>query len=208
MSSRFTAAEIRDKYEEIAPIYDRSERLLQVLGLERWRRGLLGRARGTVLDVAAGTGLNFPHYPKDCRITAVDLSPSMLAIARKRAADLGLPVAFAIMDAEALAFPDHAFDTVASTMSVCTFPDPVAALREMRRVCRPDGQVLLLEHGRSSVGWIGRWQDRRADRFAQTAGCNWNREPFELARAAGLRPLMARRHFLGVFHVMQLEPGG
>ncbi len=206
MPVRFTAREIRERYDAIAPRFDRMEALPEALGLRRLRRGLVRQGRGRVLEVAAGTGRNFPHYPPECALTAVDISPGMLALARSRARRLGRPVDLALMDAAALAFPDAAFDTVVSTMSVCTFPDPVAALREMGRVCRPGGQILLLEHGRSRWGWLGRLQDRREDRHAARLGCHWNREPLDLARQAGLEPVAARRHLAGIIHVMRLRP--
>ncbi|MFN3476299.1 MAG: class I SAM-dependent methyltransferase [Candidatus Methylomirabilales bacterium] len=73
------------------------------------------------------------------------------------------------------------------TLSLCTFPDPMAALREMARICRMDGRILLLEHGRSDREWLGRWQDCQADRHTKALGRRWNREPHELIRQASCR---------------------
>ena len=200
-------AEIRQKYERFARWYDLPNGILEALfGVGKLRRRLLSRAAGRVLEVAAGTGNNFRHYPSTCQITAVDFTPAMLAIARKRAARLGLNVTFEIMDAEALAFPAGNFDTVVSTLSVCTFPDPMAALREMVQVCRPEGRILLLEHGRSDRERLARWQDRRADRHARMLGCRWNREPLDLVRQAGLKVRAAQRTFLGIYHVIEAMP--
>ena len=98
------------------------------------------------------------------------------------------------------------FDSVVSSLTTCTFPNPVAALQEMARVCRTDGRVLLLEHGRSDREWLGRWQDRRADRHAQQLGCHWNREPLKLVREAGLKVSKSQRLFFGVFHTIDAEP--
>ena len=205
-----TKQEILQRYEAFARWYDLAELLPEVLGLRSLRHRLLGRASGAVLEVAVGTGRNLPYYPRSCQLTAVDLSPAMLTIARKRATKLGLPVSFEIMDVEKLAFPDQTFDTVVDTLGLCTFPDPVAALREMARVCRPDGRLLFLEHGRSGHEWLGRWQDRRADRHEKRLGCRWNREPLDLVRQAGLKVLKAERTFIGIFHLleaMSLERG-
>ncbi|MFQ5839775.1 MAG: class I SAM-dependent methyltransferase [Candidatus Methylomirabilales bacterium] len=198
--------EIRQKYERWAGWYDYLEWISEILGVRRLRRELIGQAKGKVLEIAVGTGKNLRYYPRTCKITAVDLSSAMLRIARKRADRLGLDVTFLAMDGEALTFRNQSFDTVVDSLSACTFPDPVAALREMSRVCRASGRILLLEHGRSDREGIGRWQDRRADRHAKWLGCRWNREPLELVRRAGLRVLFARRVFFGIFHTIEAAP--
>jgi ubiquinone/menaquinone biosynthesis C-methylase UbiE len=203
---RFTAAEIGRRFDALAPDYDRLEWLVEVAALHRLRRQVFRQAHGDVLEVAAGTGKNLPWYPPGCRITAIDVSGGMLTRARERARALGLQVSFARMDAEALAFPDHSFDTVASSLSTCTFPDPVAALREMGRVCRPGGRILLLEHGRSRWAWISRLQDRYEDVQARQLCCHWNRAPDELLRAAGLTLVKDRRTLAGVIHQIVAAP--
>lgn len=195
--------EIRQRYNTLAPWYDLMEGALEWLGLSRLRQQLLQRTSGAVLEIAAGTGKNFCYYPKGCRITAVDFSPAMLQIARKRVDYLKLNGRFLEMDTEVLAFRDQCFDTVVSSLTLCTFPDPVRALQEMARVCRADGRILLLEHGRSDREWLGRWQDRRADRHVKALGCRWNREPLNLVRQAGLKPIAAQRIFLGIFHLIE-----
>ncbi|HHT9125930.1 MAG TPA: class I SAM-dependent methyltransferase [Candidatus Brocadiia bacterium] len=198
--------DIRQKYDKFAPWYDLVEGIPDFLGIRKLRRNLLQRASGNVLEIAVGTGKNLRHYPGNCHITAIDLSPAMLEIARKRASHLGLNITFMIMDAEALDIPDQSFDTVVSSLTLCTFPDPVAALREMARVCRVDGRILLLEHGRSDREWLGRWQDRKADRHAEKLGCCWNREPLDFVHHAGLKPVSTRRCFFGIFHVLEATP--
>lgn len=201
--SCFSKEALQQRYDKAARWYDRAESMLDWLGVGRLRRELLAKASGDVLEVAVGTGKNLPHYPRGCTITAADLSPNMLAVARERAERLDLDVDFRIMDAEALDFPDDSFDTVVSTLSTCTFPDPVKALREMARACRPGGKVLLLEHGRSSHPRLARFQDRRAEVFANPLGCHWNREPLELVRRAGFADITAHRTFFGVIHTVE-----
>ena len=207
MAVKFTAREISEKYNGFARWYDVVEGIPDLLGVKKLRRGLLLRAAGNVLEIAAGTGKNFVHYPPGCQITAVDLSAGMLAVARQRADKLSLTIRFALMDAQTLGFPDECFDTVVSSLSTCTFPDPIAALGEMARVCRRDGRILLLEHGRSDREWLGRWQDRQADGFAKRLGCHWNREPAKMVRDAGLRKVSGWRTFVGIFHVIEIQPG-
>jgi ubiquinone/menaquinone biosynthesis C-methylase UbiE len=149
-----------------------------------------------------GTGKNLVYYPRDCRIIAVDVSREMLNVARKRAAQSSKNVSFLLMDAENLAFQDNSFDTVVSSLTTCTFPNPVAALQEMARVCRPEAQILLLEHGRSDREWLARFQERTADRLAKQLGCHWNREALELVRQAGLKIAEARQ----LFHEISVKP--
>ncbi len=197
-----TTAEVRRAYDENASLYALFEPVAEYLGLRRVRRRLLRQATGDVLEVAVGTGANLRYYPRDCRLAAVDVGGAMLEHARRRAEKQRLNVDFRRMDAEALDFPDDHFDTVVSTMTLCTFIDPIAALQEMSRVCKPGGKILLMEHGRSCWGWLARWQDRREYQHAKQVGCHWNREPLELAEAAGLEVVYARRHFSGIFHEM------
>jgi ubiquinone/menaquinone biosynthesis C-methylase UbiE len=205
MAAKFTSKEISRKYDGFAPWYDWAEGVPDLLGVRRLRQILLERASGTVLEVAVGTGKNFHHYPPDCRIIAVDVSRKMLNVARERAVKRSMDICFSIADAEALPFADHCFDTVVSSLSACTFPNPAGAFREMARVCRTNGKILLLEHGRSDRERLGRWQDRHADQFAKPVGCHWNREPLELTREADLKVVKSRRSFFGIFHLIEAE---
>src|SRR5262249_49673458 len=172
--------EISEKYDRFAPWYDVVEVVPDFLGVRKLRQRLLARASGTVLEVAVGTGRNLPYYPASCRIFGVDVSREMLNLARQRTLKLSMNVFFSLADAEALPFPDKTFDTVVSSLTTCTFPNAVTALKEMARVCRTNGKILLLEHGRSNREWLGRWQDRREHSFAKQLGCHWNREPLDL----------------------------
>ena len=201
-----TKGQIRQTYDRIAHWYDLMEAVPEFLGVRRLRYEILQRASGKVLDVAVGTGKNLRYYPGTCQITAVDMSPAMLKIARRRADSLCLDITLLMMDAEAIGFHDKSFDTVVSSLTLCTFPEPVAALQEMARVCRTNGSILLVEHGRSDCKRLGRWQDRRADRHAAKVGCHWNREPFEIVLRAGLKVIDARRTFFGIFHLIEAMP--
>ena len=206
MCVEFGSRQISEKYDRVAGWYDWIEGILNILGLGKLRRQLLGRASGNVLEVAVGTGKNLAYYPPECRIIALDLSIEMIKVARKRAATLPFRAFFLVADAEALPFPARRFDTIVSSLSMCTFPSPTAALREMARVARDSGKVLLLEHGRSDRERLGRWQDRHADQFAKPLGCHWNREPLELAKTARLKIVEARRSFFGILHLIEAKP--
>lgn len=195
------------KYDEFAPRYDRLEAIPEWLGIRRLRERAFRRARGRVLEVAIGTGRNLPLYPRPVEsVVGVDLSRRMLERAAVRAAEAPFPVRLQVAVAGALPFPDATFDTVTSSLSTCTFPDSAGAVREMARVCRPEGRVLLLEHGRSSHGWLARFQDWRADSHAEMLGCRWNREPQRIVGDAGLELVAADRAFFGIFHVLEARP--
>jgi ubiquinone/menaquinone biosynthesis C-methylase UbiE len=197
---KFSSKELARKYDRFARWYDLGVGIPGLLGLNKLRKRLMQRAAGTTLEVAVGTGKNLDYYPSGCRPIGVDVSGGMLRVARKRALRSSRNVPFLLMDAENLAFQAKSFDTVVSSLSICTFPNPVAALQEMARVCRPEGKILLLEHGRSDREWLGRFQDRHADRHAKQLGCHWNRRPLELVRQAGLKIAASRRVFFGIFH--------
>ena len=197
--------EIRASYAECADLAARFDWLEQRL-TGRYRRRLFGDATGRVLDVACGTGANFPYLPPTVDLVGIDISPEMLEKAQDRLRALEVDGRLEVMDAQDLAFDDDSFDTVISSLSTCTFPDPIAALEEMDRVCKPDGRILLFEHGRSDVEPIARFQDWRADSHYQTAGCRWNQEPLELVLRAGLSVREASTHALGVVTLIDARP--
>jgi ubiquinone/menaquinone biosynthesis C-methylase UbiE len=197
--------EIAEIYGEVADTLDQwswADRLFT----GRFRRRQFGDAEGRVLDVACGTGTNFPYLPVSVDLVGIDISAEMLANAREELDRLGLDGSLHRMDARALDFPDDSFDTVVSAFSTCTFPDPVGALREMRRVCRPDGRVLLLEHGRSDVAPVSRFQDWRADAHYEKRGCRWNQDPVEHVHEAGLPVVETRRALLGMVTSIEALP--
>ncbi len=137
---------VRRRYNRFAPVYDFVDGLLE-RRYRRWRVLLWSKVEGKdVLEVGVGTGRNFPYYPKDVRVTAVDLSEGMLARARRKAARNGFPVRLEQMDIERLDFPDDSFDSVVGSWVFCSVADPLRGLREVRRVTRSDGKVVLLEH--------------------------------------------------------------
>ncbi|WP_239124192.1 class I SAM-dependent methyltransferase [Rhizocola hellebori] len=139
-------AKVKQVWEKHAPGYDRQIAFLERVQFGGGRQWLGARAQGRVLEIAVGTGLNLPHYPSGVTITGVELSPAMLAIARRRAATLGLQADLREGDAQQLPFGDAQFDTVVCALSLCTIPSPAAAIAEMNRVLVPGGRLLLLDH--------------------------------------------------------------
>ena len=178
-------AKVLRAWEKSAPGYDKQIGFLEKVWFGGGREWLGVRAQGRVLEVAIGTGLNLPHYPADVTITGIELSPAMLAIARKRAADLGRDADLHTGDAQALPFPDNTFDTVVCALSLCTIPDPSAAIGQMNRVLVPGGRLLLIDHIAST------WPPIRAAQWLlerltiRAAGEHFTRRQLPLVRAAG-----------------------
>ena len=178
-------AKVRRAWEKSASSYDSQIAFFEKVWFGGGREWLGARARGQVLEVAIGTGLNLPHYPADATVTGVELSPAMLAIAKQRAADLGRDVDLHTGDAEALPFDQAAFDTVVCALSLCTIPDPVAAIGEMKRVLVPGGRLLLLDHVGSTWPpiYAAQWLLERLT--IRAAGEHFTRRQLPLVRAAG-----------------------
>ena len=146
MASTTANDRIRDVYRKAAPRYDRlcgvASRLMR---FDEGRTWACGGAEGEVLEIGIGTGLNLPFYPAGANVTGIDLTAEMLAVARRRAAELGRVVGLHEGDATALPFADGSFDRVVCTLTLCTAPDPVAVVREAWRVCR--GELRTFDHG-------------------------------------------------------------
>ncbi len=194
-------------HNRAARVYINSEWSREVLfGVGKKRKELFARATGKVLDVGCGYGINLPYLTNTTQITGIDFSSVMLDKAHETARGSKIPIHLHQEDAESLEFPDNTFDTVISSLSTCSFFHPIAALREMRRVCKSEGQILLIEHGRSSWNWLGKYQDRHLRDQIEQGGCRWNQEPQELVKEAGLHILHADRAFLGILHTMTISP--
>ena len=156
---------------------------------QQLRKLLLQGARGEVLEIGLGTGLNLPHYPGGVSwLYAVDPAPLLPDRVTRRSRAVAFPVQIKQVSAETLPFDDRTFDCVVSTWTLCTIPDPVKALREVRRVLKPDGMFLFLEHGRSEDDNVAAWQDRlNPVQNIIGCGCNLNRKIDQIIAQAGLK---------------------
>ncbi len=176
---------IRRYWERSAPRYDKDIRRYDRFLFTDGRSWACSQATGNVLEVGVGTGLNLPHYPRHIQLTGIDASPAMLAIARRRAAGLGLQAELREADAQALPFPDASFDTVVCTLALCCIPSDRTAISEMHRVLRPGGRLVLLDHV-VSTNLLLRTGQRMLERFTiRTAGEYQTRRPLPHVLAAG-----------------------
>ena len=177
----------RARYQRISPVYDKIEWLME-RRLKPWRQKLWQSVPGPeVLEVGVGTGKNMDYWPVGLDIVAIDLTPGMLDIARHRAWSLGWDVDLRLGDVQSLEIPSASFDTVVATFVFCSVPDPVKGLREIGRVVRRSGQILLLEHVRVDRPVIGTLMDLLAPLVVRLNGANINRRTVENVRAAGLQ---------------------
>jgi ubiquinone/menaquinone biosynthesis C-methylase UbiE len=177
----------RRYWDRHSKTYDREMRFFDRVLFRDTRSWICEQVSGEVLEVAVGTGLNLEHYPPDVRLTGIELSQEMLAIARRRADDLDCHVELRVGDAEALDFPSATFDTVVCTFSLCAIPDHRKALAEMTRVLRPGGVLLLADHVASSLRVLRASQRVLEWVTIPLGGEHFLRHPIEQVRAAGFQ---------------------
>jgi ubiquinone/menaquinone biosynthesis C-methylase UbiE len=173
----------------LALIYDRVLQASEDAGLRDDRRALLAHARGQVLEIGAGTGLNLAHYPRTGvdRLVLSEPDHHMARRLRGRAADAPAPVEVVTADGEELPFGEASFDTVVATLVLCSVADPALVLVEVARVLRPGGRFLFLEHVRAHDAGLARWQDRLTPLWKVLAGnCHPNRSTLATLRASPL----------------------
>lgn len=164
------------------------------------RQKVVPLAAGSVLEIGIGTGLNLPFYDKSRvhSIVGVDPALAMHPLALRRIRQTGLSVKLVGLSAEALPLGDHSFDTIVCTYTLCSIPDPVAALTEMRRVLAPGGRLLFSEHGRAPDEAVRHWQKRLQPVWGKIAGgCQLDRDIPGLLHAAGFRPAVQSMYLPG-----------
>jgi len=180
--------QVERAYELLAPIYDFVFDWIFAPGRQAAIAHLDVRPNETVLEVGIGTGLNLPLYPPSCRLTGIDLSGEMLDKAVERAHKLAMPgVVLKVMDATSMDFADNEFDKALATYTISAVPDPVAVLREMRRVVKPGGIIVILNHFRSERRLTGHFEDVVAP-ICTRLGWKSNLPMTPLLEAVGLTP--------------------
>jgi len=177
----------RRRYNRIASIYDLMEGVIERSLYSKWRSLLWSRVEGRhILEVGVGTGKNFPYYPGNAEVTAIDLSEKMLERAEARARKEGVKVHLRQMDVQDLEFEDSSFDTAVATFVFCSVPDPVAGLMELERVCKPGGKVVLLEHVLSNNPILSWLMNLANPLVVRIAGANINRKTVEPLAKSGV----------------------
>ena len=154
-----------------------------------FRRQVVGAAEGRVLEIGAGSGLNFPLYRATVSsVIGLEPSPELLRLARRRASAASVPVTLLDASAEEIPLATHSIDTVVTTWTLCTIPNASRALAEMRRVLKVGGALLFVEHGRAPEPGVAGWQDRLDPLWSRLAGgCHLNRKMDDLIGDAGFR---------------------
>lgn len=191
------------KFDKQARMYAKRRKNLTE---KAWRERLIHYAKGEVLEVGVGAGANFPFYPKDVVITAVDFSKEMLNRAKEAAIECGVNAKFIQSDIESLDFPDHSFDTIVSTLTLCSYADPIAVLNKFNRWVRADGQILLMEHGISSNRIIRSLQLTLDPLFFKLVGCHQNRDLDQLFQLSRLDIFKSERYFMDMVHLVWARP--
>lgn len=150
---------IKNRYNRISKIYDLLEKPMESMTMSKWRDKLIERIEGEkVLEVGVGTGKNLIYYPDTLDITGIDFSTNMLAKAIEKIKD-NKNIKLIEMDAQNMQFDDNTFDTVITSCVFCSVPDPVQGLKEIRRVCKNNGKIIMLEHMRSNKKLVGEFMD-------------------------------------------------
>ncbi|MBB6217270.1 ubiquinone/menaquinone biosynthesis C-methylase UbiE [Anaerosolibacter carboniphilus] len=176
---------IRRRYDRVSAIYDIFESPMELMALKKWRLEVMKELSGKVLEVGVGTGKNIEYYPEGLDITAIDFSEKMLAKAKDKAERLGKKVNLRHMDVQKLEFPDQTFDTIFTTCVFCSVPDPIKGLKEMGRVCKPNGKIIMIEHVRSESAVLGLVMDLFNPLVVNLYGANINRRTVENVYKAG-----------------------
>ncbi|HII14880.1 MAG TPA: class I SAM-dependent methyltransferase [Nanoarchaeota archaeon] len=194
-------------YNRVSWAYDFFLWPFEKLVLGKWRKRFAGMAAGSVLEVGVGTGKNLPYYSKSAKVTGIDISRGMLDKAIKRSKMQGIGCSLLLMDAGDMKLKSSSFDCVACMFVLCSVPDPVKALQEMARVCKPDGKIIMLEHVLSSNRLIALWQKIHNPIARWLFGDNINRDTNGNIRKAGLKIVLEENLALkDVFKLVVCSP--
>lgn len=198
----------RKRYNRIAFAYDFMEGFAERWRFSKWRRMLWSKVDGrNILEVGVGTGKNFPYYPADAEITAIDFSEKMLARAPDKARNRGVKVCLLQMDVQKLEFADNTFDTVVATFVFCSVPDPILGLKEVERVLKPGGKLLLLEHVLAANRTLALLMNLVNPVVVRLMGPNINRQTIDNVARSGLVIDRVTHLAAGIFNLIEARKG-
>jgi ubiquinone/menaquinone biosynthesis C-methylase UbiE len=204
---------IKNRYDRIAPLYDTMEFLMEKGKMGNWREKLwkkvvdnLPEKGGTLLEAGVGTGKNIQYYPDDIKIYAIDFSENMLQKAKKKAKYHKKNINFLEMDIQNLDFSDDYFDIIVTSCVFCSVPDPIKGLKELRRVCKPKGKIIMLEHMRTKNHPWGKVMDAFNWVSLYTWGANINRETMKNIEKAHLKVVEVNNLFFDIVKEIVLKP--
>ncbi len=201
---------VRNIYDRIAPEWDaRQGRAENKMLGDAMRQTLANNLHGDVLEIGTGTGVTLRHLAGNASVTSftgTDLSSGMLDQAQPLVDTVPFPVTLRRMDADHLDFPDASFDTVTTSLTLCTVPDPAHTLREMARLCKPGGTVAILEHVLAPNPLVALGLKLVAPIQRRAMGCNLDRRTDRLVRELGFRVDHRESRFLGIFHLIIARP--
>jgi ubiquinone/menaquinone biosynthesis C-methylase UbiE len=204
---------IKKRYDRIASIYDSMEVMMEQGKMGSWRKRLWQRVEenlpesdGKLLEAGVGTGKNIQYYPDNIELYAIDFSEKMLKKARQKADATAKEINLIQMDIQNLDFPDNFFDIIVTSCVFCSVPDPVKGLKELKRVCKNDGKIIMLEHMRSKKEPIGSLMDLFNWVSLYTYGANINRKTIENIEKAGLKIKEINELFYDIVKEIVLEP--
>lgn len=180
---------VRRRYDRVSRFYDISESIIERTLFSKWRKKVLSNLEGKVLEVGVGTGKNLKYYPRDVELTGIDISPKMMAKAKKKKQKLKIEADLRLMDAQAMEFDDGSFDYVVVTFVLCSVPDPQKALQEIRRVLKRDGKLIALEHVLSRNPFIALWENIHNPITRGLFGVNVNRDTKSNIETSGFKVL-------------------
>ena len=198
---------IKEKYDHIARWYDVFELIMELLFFSRWRRQLFNQIKAKeFLEIGVGTGKNLRYYPADAKVTAIDFSENMLKYAKQRADKMRGKVNLMNIDIQEVPFKSNSFPNVLATFVFCSVPDPAKGLNEAKRVCAPNGHLVLLEHVRPKNPLLARIFDWLNPLVMNHTGVNINRNTVNNIQKAGFKIEREKNLLLDIFKLIIAKP--
>ncbi len=198
---------VQKKYDRISYFYDFLENIIEKSRFSKWRKELLKNLKGNILEIGVGTGKNLKYYNKNAKITGIDISPKMLERAKKKIKELkNKNIRLLLMDAQNLKFKPNTFDYIVNTFVLCSVPEPVKVLKEMKKVLKKNGKILMLEHVKSNHFLIKIFQHIHNPITKILFGFNVNRDTIKNIKKAGFKNIKQKNlAFFDVFKRIEIK---